>query len=107
MQIVDEVIHATADDIITAAQLIHEVMTAWTIELAEAQYARFRETRSQHGLFSAENRIRRRRTAHGRSLVDLTAIILSIHARGAGENKAVRTDVASPRERALHTDVVS
>ena len=107
MQIVDEVIHAAADDILAATQLIDEMMTIRTIESAEAQHTRLRETRSQHGLLSAEDRIRRRRAADRRGFINAAAVILSIHARGAGENKAAGADFTSPRKRALHANIVS
>lgn len=107
MQIIDEVVDASADDGVAAPQLIDEMMTARTIQSAEAQHAGLREAGSQHGTLTTEDRIRGRRTADGRGFIHDAAVILTIDARGTGEDEALRTDGASPSQRAFHADIVS
>ena len=81
VQVVNVMIYAATDHILSTLELIEEVMTAWSIEATETQNRRLRDARREHCALAGEHRIRRRGTTDFTIFGDDATIILTIDAR--------------------------
>ncbi len=81
VQVVNEMINAATDHILSTLELIEEVMTAWSIEATETQDRCLRDARRENCALAGEHRIRRRGTTDFTAFGDDATIVLTIDAR--------------------------